>query len=78
MNKAQVTRYSLNSNLLRAQLRMFKQVWMTNRDLHPKLRSYAPGPAQWVDEVIAANEGAVLQATTMINEFDIRTRQMRL
>ena len=76
--KAWVTRYSLNSNSLRAQLRMFKGVWMTNRDLNPELRRYAPGPAQWVDEVIATNKESVLQATAMINEFDIRTRQLQL
>ena len=69
--KARVTRFFLNSNSLRGQLRIFKGVWMTNRDMYPNLRSYAPRPVQWVDEVIAANKQTVLQAPAKINEFDI-------
>ena len=69
-------RYSLNSNSLQSLLSTFKAVWMTNRALHPDLRSYADGPARWMDEVIAANEATILLAK--INEFNIRTRHMQL
>ena len=76
--KAQIMRYVVNSDSLWAHLRTFKAMWETNRDLNPELRSYAAGPAQWVDEVITTKEETILQATTKINEFDIRTRQLRL
>ena len=54
--KTRVRRYLLNSNSLRGQLRTYKGVWETNRALHPNLRCYTPGPAQWIDEVTASND----------------------
>ena len=53
--KSRIARYLTNSNSLRGQLRTFKGVWETSRDLHPTLQCYTPGPPAWIDEVITTN-----------------------
>ena len=76
--KTWVTRYLGNSNSLRRQLRTFKGVWETNRALHPNLSCYTPGPAAWIDEVLATNGQFVLRATQMITDFNIRLMQRQV
>ena len=49
--KSQIARYLTNSNSLRGQLRTFKGVWETSRDLHPTFECYTPGPPAWIDVV---------------------------
>ena len=49
---------------LQHQLRTFKRVWVTNKPLLPSLRCYADGPAQWVDEVLAANKATKKRPST--------------
>ena len=68
----------MNSNSLRGQLRTYKGVWETNRALHPNLSCYTPGPAAWIDEVLATNGQFVLRATQMITDFKIRLMQRQV
>ena len=71
--------YQGNSHTLQGQLRMFKATWEVNKGLcPPNFRGYKDGPAQWVDDIIAANDAAVTQATTKIDAHSQRLRQLTI
>ena len=72
--KSRIRQRLQDSHTLQAQMRIFKGTWESNKALLPALRCYAKGPAQWVDKGIAANEMAIVQATSKIEEFHIRAR----
>ena len=75
-----IRRYQGNSHKLQAQMRMFKATWEANKSLHPPANNafscYNNDPVQWVDEVIAANDLVVDQATAKIDTHSQRIRQL--
>ena len=68
--------YQANSHNLQAHLRVFKGTWEANKSMCPATyRGYQNGPAQWVDEAIAANDAAIADATSKVDTHGLRMRQ---
>ena len=61
---------------------MFKATWEANKGLCPpsngNFRGYEDGLAQWVDDIIVANDTAVAQATNKIDADSQRIRQLMI
>ena len=77
-----IRKYQADSHTLQGQLTMFKATWEANKGLCPpsnsNFRGYEDGLAQWVDDIIVANDTAVAQATNKIDADSQRIRQLMI
>jgi hypothetical protein len=77
-----IRKYQADSHTLQGQLTMFKATWEANKGLCPpsngNFRGYEDGLAQWVDDIIVANDTAVAQATNKIDAHSQRIRQLMI